>query len=67
MSARSHLIKGMYVSNVMSVYEWDTEVKESVISEWDRIQLEGALSPLTERKKEIYVISRGYGFTQDKI
>lgn len=54
-------------STEMPVYEWDTEVKESVISEWDRIQLEDALSTLTEREKEIYVMSRGYGFTQDKI
>lgn len=54
-------------STVMPMYEWDTEVKESVISEWDRIQLEDALSTLTEREKEIYVMSRGYGFTQDKI
>lgn len=54
-------------STVMPVYEWDTEAKESVISEWDRIQLEDALSTLTEREKEIYVMSRGHGFTQEKI
>lgn len=54
-------------STEMPLYEWDTEAKESVISEWDRIQLEDALSTLTEREKEIYVMSRGYGFTQDKI
>ncbi|EJP81398.1 sigma-70 family RNA polymerase sigma factor [Bacillus cereus] len=54
-------------STVMPVYKWDTEAKESVISEWDRIQLEDALSTLTEREKEIYVMSRGHGFTQDKI
>ncbi|EEM80373.1 sigma-70 family RNA polymerase sigma factor [Bacillus thuringiensis] len=62
------LLMQRYVrSTVMPVYEWDTEVKESVISEWDRIQLEDALSTLTEREKEIYIMSRGYGFTQDKI
>ncbi|EJR61468.1 sigma-70 family RNA polymerase sigma factor [Bacillus cereus VD115] len=62
------LLMQRYVrSTEMPVYEWDTEVKESVISEWDRIQLEDALSTLTEREREIYVMSRGYGFTQDKI
>ncbi|MBJ8205502.1 sigma-70 family RNA polymerase sigma factor [Bacillus cereus] len=62
------LLMQRYVrSTEMQAYEWDTEVKESVISEWDRIQLEDALSTLTEREKEIYVMSRGYGFTQDKI
>ncbi|EJR71671.1 sigma-70 family RNA polymerase sigma factor [Bacillus cereus] len=62
------LLMQRYVrSTIMPVYEWDTEVKESVISEWDRIQLEDALSTLTEREKEIYIMSRGYGFTQDKI
>ncbi|MDR5046499.1 sigma-70 family RNA polymerase sigma factor [Bacillus thuringiensis] len=62
------LLMQRYVrSTVIPVYEWDTEVKESVISEWDRIQLEDALSTLTEREKEIYIMSRGYGFTQDKI
>ncbi|MCU5514409.1 RNA polymerase subunit sigma-24 [Bacillus wiedmannii] len=62
------LLMQRYVrSTVMPVYEWDTEVKESVISEWDRIQLEDALSTLTEREKEIYVMAKGYGFTHEKI
>ncbi|PGC08452.1 RNA polymerase subunit sigma-24 [Bacillus wiedmannii] len=62
------LLMQRYVrSTEIPVYEWDTEAKESVISEWDRIQLEDALSTLTEREKEIYVMSRGYGFTQDVI
>ncbi|SEG86880.1 RNA polymerase sigma-70 factor, ECF subfamily [Bacillus sp. ok061] len=58
------LLTQRYVSStVMLVYEWDdTEAKESVISEWGRIQLEDALSTLTDRGKEIYVMSRGYGF-----
>ncbi len=48
------------------VYEGDTEVKESAISEWDRIQLEDALSTLID-KKEIYVLYRGCEFTQNII
>ncbi|WP_270364722.1 sigma-70 family RNA polymerase sigma factor [Bacillus paranthracis] len=54
-------------STEMPLYEWDTEAKESVISEWDRIQIEDALSTLTEREKEIYVMSRGRGLTMEKI
>lgn len=54
-------------STVMPVYEWDTAAKESVISEWDRMQLEDALSTLTDREKEIYVMSRGHGLTMEKI
>lgn len=62
------LLMQRYVrSTVMPVYEWDMEAKESVISEWDRTQLEDALSTLTDREKEIYVMSRGHGLTQDKI
>lgn len=54
-------------STEMPVYEWDTEAKESVISEWDRIQLEDALSSLTENEREVYIMSRGNCFTQEKI
>ncbi|MGH1093276.1 sigma-70 family RNA polymerase sigma factor [Bacillus mycoides] len=54
-------------STEMPSYEWDTEVKESVISEWDRIQLEDALSTLTDNEREVYIMSRGNGFTQEKI
>ncbi|HDR3524174.1 sigma factor-like helix-turn-helix DNA-binding protein [Bacillus pacificus] len=62
------LLMQRYVrSTEMPVYEWDTAAKESVISEWDRIQLEDALSTLTEREKEIYVMAKGYGFTHEKI
>lgn len=62
------LLMQRYVrSTVMSVYEWDTAAKESVISEWERMQLEDALSTLTDREKEIYVMSRGHGLTMEKI
>ncbi|MEI4605977.1 sigma-70 family RNA polymerase sigma factor [Bacillus cereus] len=62
------LLMQRYVrSTEMPVYEWDTEAKESVISEWDRIQLEDALSTLTENEKEVYIMSRGNCFTQEKI
>lgn len=62
------LLMQRYVrSTVMPVYEWDTETKESIISEWDRIQLEDALSTLTDNEKEVYIMSRGNCFTQEKI
>jgi len=41
-------------------YEWDKSDKEDLISEWDQERIEDALSVLTEREKEIYLMSRGY-------
>lgn len=62
------LLMQRYVcSTVIPVYEWGTETKESVISEWDRIQLEDVLSTLTDNEKEVYIMSRGKCFTQEKI
>lgn len=62
------LLMQRYVrSTEMPVYEWDTEAKESVISEWDRIQLEDALSTLTKNEREVYIMSRGSSITQEKI
>lgn len=41
-------------------YEWDNSNKEDLISEWDQERIEDALSVLTKREKEIYLMSRGY-------
>ncbi|MGE7885369.1 sigma-70 family RNA polymerase sigma factor [Bacillus sp. NPDC094077] len=61
------LMQRYFRSVEMPTYEWDVEAKESVISEWDRIQLQDALSTLTENEREVYIMSRGNAFTQEKI
>lgn len=40
-----------------NLYEWDSHRQEHVIGEWDKIRLEDALSLLTEREKEVYLMS----------
>ncbi|MFI8709960.1 sigma-70 family RNA polymerase sigma factor [Bacillus sp. NPDC077411] len=61
------LIMQRYLRSTETEYSWDKQEKESVISEGDRMALEDALSVLRPREKEIYVMSRGYGLTQEKI
>lgn len=41
-------------------YEWDKQNKEDTISYWDKMRIEDALSVLSLREKEIYLMSRGY-------
>ncbi|RLQ00454.1 sigma-70 family RNA polymerase sigma factor [Geobacillus stearothermophilus] len=48
-------------------YEWDDHEKESVITEWDRQRIEDALSVLTDREREVYLMSRGYCLTYSEI
>ncbi|ABO68177.1 Prophage LambdaBa01, positive control factor Xpf, putative [Geobacillus thermodenitrificans NG80-2] len=48
------------------VYEWDDHERESVITSWDRQRIEDALSALTAREHEVYLMSRGYGLTYSK-
>lgn len=50
-----------------TVYEWDNHVQQYTIGEWEKIQLEDALSVLTEREKEIYLMSRGNCFSYSEI
>ncbi|MCU4770864.1 sigma-70 family RNA polymerase sigma factor [Bacillus toyonensis] len=50
-----------------NLYEWDSHQQEDVVGEWDKIRLEDALSLLTEREKEVYLMSRGYCLTYIEI
>lgn len=50
-----------------NIYEWDNQVQEHTIGEWARVQLEDALSTLTEREKELYLMSRGYCLSYSEI
>jgi positive control factor len=49
------------------VYKWDDHEKEHVITEWDRQRIEDALSVLTKREREVYMMSRGYCLTYSEI
>ncbi|PFH81655.1 RNA polymerase subunit sigma-24 [Bacillus cereus] len=61
------LLMQRYLRSTETLYEWDDKPKESVISEWERIKLEDALSVLTEKEKEIYMMYKGNCLSMDKI
>jgi positive control factor len=49
------------------VYKWDDHEKEHVINEWDKQRIEDALSVLTDREREVYLMSRGYCLSYSEI
>ncbi|MDY8165811.1 sigma-70 family RNA polymerase sigma factor [Bacillus thuringiensis] len=61
------LLMQRYFRSTETLYEWDDKPIENSISHWDRIKLEDALSTLTEREKEIYMMSKGNCFSMEKI
>ncbi|CAM4359199.1 hypothetical protein BAMA_16175 [Bacillus manliponensis] len=61
------LLMQRYFRSTETPYEWDNNEKESVVSEWDRIRLEDALSTLTENEKEVYMMHKGYCLSMDEI
>ncbi|MGF1438742.1 sigma factor-like helix-turn-helix DNA-binding protein [Bacillus thuringiensis] len=56
-----------YFHSTETLYKWDDKPKENSISHWDRIKLEDALSTLTKREKEIYMMSKGNFFSMEKV
>ena len=61
------LLMQKYFRSNEPVYEWDDHERESVITSWDRERIEDALSVLTEREREVYLMSRGYCLTYSEI
>ncbi|PFE05060.1 RNA polymerase subunit sigma-24 [Bacillus cereus] len=61
------LLMQRYLRSTETQYEWDCEGKENVISHWERIKLEDALSALTEHEKEIFIMYKGGMLTQEEI
>lgn len=61
------LLMQRYLRSTETLYEWDDKPKESVISEWERIKLEDALSTLTENEREVYMMFKGNCLSMDKI
>jgi positive control factor len=61
------LLMKKYFRSSESVYEWDNHKKENVITQWDKQRIEDALSVLTDREREVYLMSRGYCLTYSEI
>ncbi|KFZ41904.1 Fis family transcriptional regulator [Anoxybacillus flavithermus] len=61
------LLMQKYFRSSEPVYEWDDHEKQDVITSWDRERIEDALSVLTKREREVYLMSRGYCLTYSEI
>ncbi|MBP3950324.1 sigma-70 family RNA polymerase sigma factor [Bacillus suaedae] len=53
------LVIQRYVRSTADDHNWTDIQQESCVTEWDRTRIEDALSVLTEREKEMYLMSRG--------
>ena len=53
------LVIQRYVRSTADGHNWTDLQQESCVTEWDRTRIEDALSVLTEREKEMYLMSRG--------
>lgn len=49
------------------LYEWDNHIQEDSITSWDKERIEDALSVLSKREKEIYLMSRGQNIPYSQI
>ncbi|WP_027410354.1 sigma-70 family RNA polymerase sigma factor [Anoxybacteroides tepidamans] len=61
------LLMQKYFRSSEPVYEWDDHEKEDVITSWDRERIEDALSVLTDREREVYLMSRGHCLSYSQI
>jgi positive control factor len=61
------LLMQKYFRSSEQIYEWDDHEKEDAITSWDRERIEDALSVLTKKEREVYLMSRGYCLTYSEI
>lgn len=61
------LMLQFFRSSEEDVYSWDDHKKEYVITDWDRQRIEDALSVLTAREREVYLMSRGHCLSYNQI
>ncbi|MEH6944402.1 sigma-70 family RNA polymerase sigma factor [Bacillus sp. JJ722] len=61
------LMQRYFRTTAEDVYEWDNHQQEDTLSYWDRVKLDDALSVLTEREKEIFLMSKGNCLSFSKI
>jgi positive control factor len=48
-------------------YQWEDHEKENIVTSTDRERIEDALSVLTEKEKEVYLMSRGHCLSYSQI
>jgi positive control factor len=61
------LMQNYFKSMDDNIYSWDDHIQEDGISPWDKLRVDDALSVLSEREKEIYLMSRGYCISYSQI
>ncbi|MEN8702484.1 sigma factor-like helix-turn-helix DNA-binding protein [Bacillus infantis] len=61
------LIMQRYFRSEETTYSWDNEKKENVISRYDKELIDRALSGLTDREKETFILAKGYAMNYAKI
>ncbi|MGE7650498.1 sigma factor-like helix-turn-helix DNA-binding protein [Peribacillus frigoritolerans] len=61
------LMQRFFRNTDSDVYSWDDHLQEDVIGYWDKIRIEDALSTLTEKEKEIYLMAKGHGLSRSQI
>jgi positive control factor len=61
------LMMQKYFRSSEQVYEWDDHEQEDKLSDWDMQRIEDALSVLTEKEKEVYLMSRGHCLSYSQI
>lgn len=61
------LMQKYFRSTEEEVYEWDDHKQEDKLSDWDMQRIEDALSVLTEKEKEVYLMSRGHCLSYSQI
>jgi positive control factor len=61
------IIQRYFRSTNEGFYEWDDHQTEDVITISDKNRINQALSVLTEKEKEIYLMSRGHSLTYSQI
>lgn len=61
------LLMQRYFRSSINPYDWDQEEKEYVITPSEQEILNQAMSVLTEKEREVYILARGNGHSQYKV
>jgi len=61
------LMQKYFRSTEEEIYEWDDHNQEDKLSDWDMQRIEDVLSVLTEKEKEVYLMSSGHCLSYSQI
>lgn len=61
------LLMQRYFRSNQPMFPWDNEPKEYVVTPTEKLVIDQALSSLTEKELEVFLMNKGKGFTQYKI